>query len=106
MANLNQQQHSLKTLPSFGTITSQTNPPNGEFCIGDSWPFEALSRLGLSLVVRCYRDRLAWLQGRNDKWRPDRFRICFGFQRDRTTNYVTQFVKTDFFSLDEPFEIA
>jgi hypothetical protein len=58
----------------------------------------------VSLTVRCYRDRLAWLQGRNDKWWPDLFRVSFGFQCDSATNYVTQFIQTDFFSIYEPLE--
>lgn len=57
-----------------------------------------------SLTVRCHGDRLAWLQGSNDKWRPDLFRISFGFQCDGTTNYFTQFIQTDFFSINEPLE--
>jgi hypothetical protein len=58
----------------------------------------------VSLTVRCYRDRLAWLQGCNDKWRPDLFRISFGFQCDGAMNYVTQFIQTDFLSINEPLE--
>ena len=58
----------------------------------------------VSLTVRCHRDKLAWLQGRNDKWRPDLFRVSFGFQCDGAMNYVTQFIQTDFLSINEPLE--